>query len=90
MKKCERPIVGRQKRTIVDSHEQSNKRVRPWQDLQSDAGEGRQLDHEAERSGRKGPMDVAIEVIDEAGDQGRQHEGDKGMEHDMETCYGKD
>eukprot|EP00972_Heterocapsa_arctica_P040985 6041677-Heterocapsa_arctica.AAC.1 len=38
MNKCECPIDGRQKRNIADSNEQSNKRVCPGQELQSDAG----------------------------------------------------
>eukprot|EP00972_Heterocapsa_arctica_P009988 1468042-Heterocapsa_arctica.AAC.1 len=61
MNKCKCPIDGRQKRNIADSHDQSNKRVRPGQDLQSDAGEGQQLGHEAGSSGSKGHMDLAIE-----------------------------
>eukprot|EP00972_Heterocapsa_arctica_P098871 14588901-Heterocapsa_arctica.AAC.1 len=79
MNKCECPTDGRQKRKIADRKEQSNKRVRPGQDRQSDAGEGQQLDHEAGSSGSRGPMDIAIELDDEEGDLGRQHDGAKAM-----------
>eukprot|EP00972_Heterocapsa_arctica_P084738 12480451-Heterocapsa_arctica.AAC.1 len=35
-------------------------------------------------------MYSTIEVDDEEGDLGRQHEVDKSMEYGMETCCGKD
>eukprot|EP00972_Heterocapsa_arctica_P057005 8411314-Heterocapsa_arctica.AAC.1 len=77
MNKCECPTDGRQERKIADSKDQSNKKVRPGQDLQSDAGERQQLDHEPGSSSSKGPMDIAIEKDDKEGDLGRQHEGAK-------------
>eukprot|EP00972_Heterocapsa_arctica_P082091 12098880-Heterocapsa_arctica.AAC.1 len=65
MNKCECPTDGRQNRTIAESNEQPNKRV------------------------RKGPMDIVVEVYDEEGDLGRQHNGEQTTDC-IETCYGKD
>eukprot|EP00972_Heterocapsa_arctica_P037039 5452802-Heterocapsa_arctica.AAC.1 len=75
MSKCECPIDGSNKRKIADSSEQSKKRVRPGQDLQSDAAEGQQLGHESGSSGSMGPMELVVEVDAGGGDLGRQHDG---------------
>eukprot|EP00972_Heterocapsa_arctica_P015253 2246659-Heterocapsa_arctica.AAC.1 len=47
MNKCECPSDGCDKINFAVSNEQSNKRVRPGQDLKNDAGEGQQLRHDS-------------------------------------------
>eukprot|EP00972_Heterocapsa_arctica_P066271 9776350-Heterocapsa_arctica.AAC.1 len=89
MNKCECPIDGRQQTNIVDSNDLSNKQFCPGQDIQSDAGEGKQLDHAVGSSGSKGPMESAIVVDDEEGDLEIHGKSESYMEHGLATSYDK-
>eukprot|EP00972_Heterocapsa_arctica_P111314 16388407-Heterocapsa_arctica.AAC.1 len=53
--------------------------VRAGQDLQGDAGSGRDFQHESVLDGIMGAMEAAIEVDPEGGCLGRQHHGEQAL-----------